>query len=107
MKSKNFSGGHLTRTQKAAGPSEESIRNHREWIVKYKLIRILELIGGLYSTCFRFMVYIPPISKKLSLTNMALMASKTFNLLFSRLALLLLYYLLFFSSILDRVARDS
>ena len=53
------------------------MRNHRAWIVKSKFIRILELVGGLYSTCFRFMVYIPPISNKLDLTNMVLIASKT------------------------------
>ena len=28
MKPKNFSGGHLTRTQKAEGSSEESMQNH-------------------------------------------------------------------------------
>ena len=34
------------RTQKAAGPSQESIRNHPAWFV------ILELSGGVYSTYF-------------------------------------------------------
>ena len=62
MKPKNLSGGHLTRTQKAAGPSEESMRNHPAWIVKCKFIRILELVGGLYSTYFQFMGFIPPIN---------------------------------------------
>ena len=33
---KKFSSGHLTRTQEAADPSEESIRNHPAWIVKCK-----------------------------------------------------------------------
>ena len=28
--------GHLTRTQKTAGPSEESMGNHPAWIVKCK-----------------------------------------------------------------------
>ena len=36
MKPKNFGGGHLTRTQNAAGPSEESMRNNPVWIVKCK-----------------------------------------------------------------------
>ena len=34
MKAKYFSGGHLSRTQKAAGPGEESMRNDPAWIVK-------------------------------------------------------------------------
>ena len=55
---KNFSGCHLTRTQKAAGPSEESMRNHPAWIVKctVKDVRATRryvfnmlLICGLYS----------------------------------------------------------
>ena len=46
----SVSGGHLTGTQKASAPSEESMRNHRAWIVKCKFIKILELVGGLYST---------------------------------------------------------
>ena len=33
---KNFSGSHPTKTQKAAAPSEESMRNHLAWIVKCK-----------------------------------------------------------------------
>ena len=36
MKAKNFSGSHLTRTKKAAGPKEGSMRNHPAWIVKWK-----------------------------------------------------------------------
>ena len=60
MKPKNFSGGHLTRTQKAADPSEESMRNHPAWTVKCKfkdfratwryVFNIL-YIYGLYSSC--------------------------------------------------------
>ena len=34
IKPKNCSGGHLTRTQKAEGSSEESMQNHSAWIVK-------------------------------------------------------------------------
>ena len=51
MKPKNCSGGHLTRTQKAADPSEESMQNHPAWIVKCKC-RIFELLGGMHSTRF-------------------------------------------------------
>ena len=40
-------------------------------------LRIFELLGGMYSTCFWFMIYIPPINNKLGPTNMAAMASKT------------------------------
>ena len=59
MKPKNFSGGHLTRDQKAAGPGEESMRNHPTWIVKCKLKNLratwsyalnILLIYGLYSS---------------------------------------------------------
>ena len=39
--------------------------------------RIFELLGGMHSTCFWFMIYIPPINNKLGPTNMATMASKT------------------------------
>ena len=43
-------------------------------------LRIFELLGGMHSTCFWFMVYIPPINNKLGPTNMAPMASKTWVL---------------------------
>ena len=59
MKPKNFSGGHLTRTQKAAGPGEESTRDHPEWIVKcesrhfratWRYVFKILLIYGFYSS---------------------------------------------------------
>ena len=78
MKPKNFSGGHLTRTQKAAGPNEESMRLQHG--LSNASLRISELLKGIYSTYFKFMVYISPISGKLGLTNMAPMASKTWVL---------------------------
>ena len=43
-------------------------------------LRMFELLGGMHSTCFWFMVYIPPINNKLGPTNMAPMASKTWVL---------------------------
>lgn len=36
VEAKNCSGGHLTKTQKAAGPSDQSLRNHPAWIIKCK-----------------------------------------------------------------------
>jgi len=57
MKPKNCSGGHLTRTQKAAGPLDESMPSHPAWIVKCKLKDFwaawryafkMQLIYGLY-----------------------------------------------------------
>ena len=51
VKPKDFSGGHLTGTQKAVGASGESMQNHPAWIVKCKL-RVLELLGGMHSTHF-------------------------------------------------------
>ena len=104
------------------------MRNHRAWIVKCTFIRILELVLGLYPTCFKFMVYITPISNKIGCYQYGAdgfknLSSKTIVssiqsifeissydlslLLFSRLALLLLYYLLFRPSTLDPVARHS
>jgi len=43
-------------------------------------LRILELLGGMYSTYFWFMSYIPPINNKLGPINMAPMASKAWAL---------------------------
>ena len=50
MTPKNFSGGHLTRTHKA-GPNDESMRNHRAWIVKCKF-KDFRATSGVYSTYF-------------------------------------------------------
>ena len=57
---KKLSGGHLTRTQKAAGPSVESMRNHPVWIVKkrkfkdfratWRYVFNILVIHGLYSS---------------------------------------------------------
>ena len=57
---KKLSGGNLTSTQKAAGPSEESIRNHPVWIVKkrkfkdfratWRYVFNILVIHGLYSS---------------------------------------------------------
>ena len=51
----------------------------RLWLSNASL-RILELLGGMYSTYFSLMLYIPSINNKLGPTNMALMASKTWVL---------------------------
>ena len=37
VRPKNFDGGHLPRTQKAAGPSVESKAKHSAWIIKCHL----------------------------------------------------------------------
>ena len=72
---KKFSGCHLTRTQKAAGPSEESMRNLPAWTVKCKFKDVratrryvfnILLICGLYSS-----------NHKVGPTNMAPMPSPT------------------------------
>ena len=82
MKPKNCSGSPLTRTQKGAGLSDKSMRNHPAWIIKCKVkdflanwryaFNILGLIYGFNN--------IPPIDNKLGPTNMVPMASKTWVL---------------------------
>ena len=57
------------------GPSEESREITRHGLSNATL-RILELLGGMFSIYFSFMDCIPPINNKLGPTNMAPMVSK-------------------------------
>jgi len=79
MKPKNCSGGHLTRTQSAADPSEESMRNNPPWIVRWKFKDFRTTWRYAFNIRFNFF-FISPINNKLGPTNMAPMASKTWVL---------------------------
>ena len=59
------------------GPSEESCEITRHGLsTACATLRILEILGGMFSLFFSFMDCIPPINNKLGLTNMAPMVSK-------------------------------
>ena len=79
MKPKNFSAAILP------GPKtlRVLVRSQCE-ITRYGLsnasLGISELLGGIYSAYFKFMVHILPINKKLGPTNVTPMASKTWVL---------------------------
>ena len=56
---KNFSGGHLSRTQNAAGPSEESMRNQSAWVVKCKCKDFRATWGYVFNIVFIYGLYSP------------------------------------------------
>ena len=68
VKPKNFDGGHLTRTNKAAGPSVESMASQAAWIIKCHLTDFLAFGSYVFdilvysATCLLwFFVWVLPI----------------------------------------------
>ena len=58
MTPNNFSVTHLTRTQRAAGPNEESMRSEiTPRGLSNASLRILELLGVMYSTYLSLLIY--------------------------------------------------
>ena len=77
MKPKNCSGGHLTWTPKMLRVLVRSQCEITQHGLSNASLRIFELLGGMNSTCFWFMVYIPPINNQYGADGFKNLGSRT------------------------------